>query len=355
MIRQAPEDTDGAAQTPPSHDVTIFHPLDESAQVQGTLTFTSMGWVRLKPMTRGFVEAHRSGSSSCKKDPGNALRARVVATATRRAQESGIVFSTEDLVRTTPRGTVFHPTLLYDLLTPKTPENKFGIAPFRAKATPDPNADAIALIPTWCDFARKQLRSPPAPLPPGESLQHQLARDPDATPDRSPSPRSPSPRPWSVRRQERALDDQEREFLEAHADAQTGAYDIISVASALGLQFDQLLRNDCAVSTAINSANLDAQARGEKHRLCSTTFAVAEVVTKCARLEENEAEHVPNTTSGGSADAVNFEENATLVPTLSQSSDGDDLAEVARALSDTQTQLAALMRTISALQVRLQV
>jgi len=52
---------------------------------------------------------------------------------------------------------------------------------------------------------------------------------------------------------------------------------------------------------------------------------------------------------------VNFEENAALVPRLCQSSDSDDLAEVARALSDTQSQLKTLMQTISALQVRMQV
>jgi hypothetical protein len=278
-MSRAMEDADTGAQAAACPSVTIFHPLDESAQVQGALRFTSMGWVRLKPMTRGFVEAHRSGTSACKKDPDNALRARVVAAATRRAQESGIVFSTADLVRTTPKGTVFHPMLLYDLLAPKSPDNKVGIAPLRAKTAPDPNADAIAMIPTWCDIARQKARISKSPNASDEHMQTQ------------------------------------------------------------------------------------ENANGGMHDLHRTTFAVAEAIVKCARLEENEEQCVcgpagARSISSAAHDAsraVNFEENAALVPRLCQSSDSDDLAEVARALSDTQSQLKTLMQTISALQVRMQV
>jgi len=355
-MSRAMEDADTGAQAAACPSVTIFHPLDESAQVQGALRFTSMGWVRLKPMTRGFVEAHRSGTSACKKDPDNALRARVVAAATRRAQESGIVFSTADLVRTTPKGTVFHPMLLYDLLAPKSPDNKVGIAPLRAKTAPDPNADAIAMIPTWCDIARQKARISKSPNASDEHMQTQENAPAEGV-------NSPAPIPWSERRHERGLDERERELLASQADAQTGAYDVFALAGSLGLLFDELLRSDAAVARAVNRENLDAEANGGMHDLHRTTFAVAEAIVKCARLEENEEQcvcgpagaHSISSAAHDASRAVNFEENAALVPRLCQSSDSDDLAEVARALSDTQSQLKTLMQTISALQVRMQV
>jgi hypothetical protein len=268
---------------------------------------------------------------------------------------------------------------LYDLLRPKVPGNKFGIAPFRSGSNPDPNSGVVAQISRWCDIARaseKKLLDEPTSPKVADKERSQTPRTISTTRDPrtnladvpQTSPRRELRRSSRIKRNDHVepeLTQAELTILSEEM-ASDETFDIYSLCARFGVELADVVQSS-TVKCAIDIANECETSHGRAHNFKRSLRIVAESVVKFAR---------PSTPPRATEDlAVRSNVGAVEDGVVKNASDNQDISDdgdvevdngtvpshiptasahrIARLIGTTQLHLSDLMRSLSALQAEI--